>query len=240
MGNKMFEGMKIDIALLPTAALNGNATGVYYDMADFRKGIAILQVGAIAASFTSKIEVFQAKNSAALDAKLLTGATATITANTNVTSLTLALATVLNTHTIVINGLTFTAHTDTTAVALRQFAINGAGDTDDADQLVICLMDPVYGVPGVTATNNAGVVTLISTIPGGTVITAAQGVGATITVGTVKGQAFVEFDALTLESGFTHVATKVTTTSAQAVSAILLRGGQRKEIAQKVGASASV
>ena len=240
MGNKMFEGMKVDMGLLPTNALNGNATGSYYDLADYRKGIAILQVAAMAITKTAKIEVYQATNAAAGGAKLLTGATATITANVNVTSLTLALATVLNTHTIVINGLTFTAHTDTTTVANREFAIDGGNDTLDGDELVTCLSDPVYGVPGVTATNNAGTLTLVSTVPGATVITAAQGVGATITVATVKAQAYVEFDALTLESGFTHVATKVTTDGAMVVSAILLRGGQRAGITQKVGASASV
>lgn len=81
---------------------------------------------------------------------------------------------------------------------------------------------------------------MVSTVPGATTITAAQGVGATMTVATLAAQAYVEIDALTLESTFTHIACKVTTTSAQAVSAILLRGGQRVGISQKVGASASV
>lgn len=239
MGNKMFEGMKIDVGLLPTAALNGNATGVYYDLADYRKAIAVLQVGAIAATFTSKIEVFQATNAAAGSAKLLTGATATITANTNVTSATLTLVSTLNTHTVIINGLTFLAHTNTTVLASRQFSIAG-DDTADAVELALCINDPTYGVPGVTATGNANAITLTSTVPGATVITAAQGVGATITCATVLAQGYVEIDALTLEAGFTHVACKVTTTSAQVVSATLLRGGQRKEISQKIGASASV
>lgn len=238
MGNKMFEGMKIDVGLAPVS-LNGNSTGKYYDLADYRKAIAILQVGAMAASFTAKIEVFQAINAAGGSGALLAGATATITANTLVTSLTLTLATVLNTHTIIINGSTFTAHTDTTIVASRQFSIAGT-DTQDGDELVTCINDATYGVPGVTASNNAGVVTLVSTVPGATVITAAQGVGATITVATLSAQAYVELDALTLSDNFTHVACKVTTTSAQVVSATLLRGGQRVGITQKVGASASV
>ena len=233
--------MKVDVGLAPVS-LNGNSTGVYYNLADYRKAIAVLQVGAMAATFTAKIEVFQGTNAAGGSGALLAGATATITANTLVTSLKLTLATVLNTHTIIINGLTFTAHTDTTDVTLRQFAIDGGTDTLDADELCICLNDATYGIAalGLTATNNAGVVTIISTVPGAVVITAAQGVGATITVATLSAQAYVEVDALTLSDGFTHVACKVTTTSAQVVSATLLRGGQRKEITQKVGASASV
>lgn len=238
MGNKLYEGTKIDVGLAPVS-LNGNSTGKYYDLADYRKAIAILQVGAMAATFTAKIEVFQGTNAAGGSGALLAGATATITANTLVTSLTLALATVLNTHTVIINGLTFTGHTDTTTVASRQFSIAGT-DSQDADELCVCLNDATYGIPGVTATNNAGTVTLVSTVPGATVITAAQGVGATITVATLSAQAYVELDALTLSDNFTHVACKVTTTSAQVVSATLLRGGQRVGITQKVGASASV
>ena len=240
MGNKMFEGMKIDMGLLPTAALNGNATGVYYNLADYRKGIAILQVGAIAATFTSKIEVYQATNAAAGSAKLLTGATATITANTNVTSLTLALSTVLAGHTVTVNGLLFTAHANTTTVANREFDMDGTDD-EDATDLCTCLNDATYGIAplGLTAVNVSGTVTITSTVPGATLITATS-TGGTITVATVKAQAYVEIDALTLEAGFTHIACKVTTTSAQAVSAILLRGGQRVGISQKVGASASV
>ena len=239
MGNKIFEDIKIDVGVAPVS-LNGNSTSVYYDLADYRKAVGILEVAAMAITKTAKIEIYQATNAAAGSAKLLTGATATITANTNVTSLTLALATVLATHTIIINGLTFTAHGTTTTVANREFNIGGGTDTLDADELCICLNDATYGVPGATATNNAGTITLISTVPGATVFTAAEGVGATITVATLKAQAYVEIDALTLEAGFTHVATKITTDAAILVSSLLLRGGQRLGIAQKVGASASV
>lgn len=237
--NKMFEAMKIDVGVAPVSLATNNLTSVYYSLADYRKAIAIVEAAAMAITKTCLLEVYQAKNAAALSAKLLTGATATITANVSVTSLTLALATVLNTHTIIINGLTFTAHTNTTTVASRQFSISG-DDTADADELAICINDPTYGVPGVTATNVTGTLTLISTVPGATLITAAQGVGATITVATLKAQAYVELDALTLEDDFTHIATRVTTDSTQVVSTILLRGGQRVGISQKVGASASV
>ena len=238
--SKIFEEIKIDVGLAPVA-LNGNSIGVYYDLADYRKAIAVLQVGAMAASFTAKIEVFQGTDAAGESGALLAGATATITANALVTSLKLTLATVLNTHTIIINGLTFTAHTDTTTVANREFSIAGT-DAQDGDELCICLNDATYGIAalGLTATNNAGVVTIVSTVPGAVLVTAAQGVGATITVATLAAQSYVEVDALSLSDNFTHAACKVTTTSAQVVSATLLRGGQRKGITQKVGASASV
>lgn len=236
---KIFEEMKVDVGVAPVS-INGNSTSPYFNLADYRKAIAVVEAGLMAITKTVKLEVYQAKNAAAGSAKLLAGATATITANINVASLTLALSTVLVTHTIIINGLTFTAHTDTTTVALREFAIDGATDTLDGDELCICLNDPTYGVPGVTAVNNAGTITLTATDPGAEVITAAQGVGATITVATLKAEAYVELDALILEKDFTHVATKVTTDATIVISSLLLRGGQRVGITQAVGASASV
>jgi hypothetical protein len=61
--------------------------------------------------------------------------------------------------TIVIGGLTFTGHVDTTTVANREFDASG-DDTADAAELVTCINDATYGVPGVTATSALGVVTL--------------------------------------------------------------------------------
>lgn len=237
--NKLFEEVKIDIGVAPVSLASNNLTSPYFCLADYRKAIAIVEAGLMAITKTVKLEVYQAKNAAAGSAKLLTGATATITANVNVASLTMALATVLNTHTIIINGLTFTAHTNTTNVALRQFSI-ASSDTAAGDELAICINDPTYGVPGVTAVNVIGTVTLTATDPGGEVITAAQGVGATITVATLKAEAYIEIEALTLEDDFTHIATKVTTDATIVISSLLLRGGQRVGITQKVGASASV
>jgi len=236
--NKIYEQIKVDIGLKPTSLASTHGTGLYYPLADYRKAIAILQVGAMAAAATTKIEVFEATNAAAGSAALLTGATATITANTGVTSMTLTFATCLHTHSIVINGLTFTAHTNVEDKTIRQFDISGA-DTADALSLANCINDPDYGVPGITATPNAAVLTLTSTVPGATVLTTAHANG-TITMATLSGQAYIELDALTLSAGFTHIATKVTTSATIVAAATLLRGGQKVGITQKAAASASV
>ena len=238
MSNKIYEGIKLDIGLKPTSLATTNATGEYFSLADYRKAIAVLQVAAMAAAGTAKLEVYEATNASAGSAALLAGATATIAANTLVSSATLTLATVLNTHTVVINGLTFTGHTDTTTLADREFSISG-NDTADAVALCLCINDPTYGVPGITATPAAAVVTLTSTIPGATVLTLTE-TGSTITLATLMAQAYVELDALTLSAGFTHIACKVTTNATIVAGATLLRGGQRVGITQKVGASASV
>jgi hypothetical protein len=237
---KTYEEMKVDCGLPPTSLATANATGAYYSLAEFRKAIAILNVADMAKTKTCKIEVFQGKNSAGGSGALLAGATATITANVNVAALTLALSTVLATHTIIINGLSFLADAATTTVADREFSIAGGTDTLDGDELCTCINDPTYGVPGVTAVNDAGTITLTATDPGAVAITAAQGVGATITVATLRAVAYVEVDALTLSDDFTHVACKITTSDTIIAGAVLLRGGKRQAITQAVGASASV
>lgn len=236
--NKNYEALKIDIGLVSQALNNTNATGKYHHLKDYRSVLAVLSGGAMAKTKTTKLEVYQAKDAAGTSAKLVTGAAGTITANTLVTELTITLATVLNTETITINDLVFTAHTDTTTVADREFDISG-NDTADAAALVVCINDPTYGVPGVTASNAAAVITLVSTDPGATLITAAS-TDATFTVATTKAQAYVEVESLTLEADFTHVACKITTTANSNVAAVLLRGDARKGITQKTGASASV
>lgn len=236
--NKMYEDFKIDIGLPPTSLATTNATGAYFSLAEFRRAIGILQIANMVAGGSAKLEIFQATNAAAGSAKLITGATATIAANTNVTSLTIALNNMLNTQTITINGLVFTAHTDTTVLASRQFSIAG-DDAADGTLLASCINDPVYGCPGLTATGTS-TLTLVSTDPGAVAITASSAAGS-VTLATVRGQAYVEVDALTLESGFDHIACKVTTGAATVIcGAVLLRGGSRQAISHAVGASASV
>ena len=75
---------------------------------------------------------------------------------------TITLASAQANDTVIVNGLTYTAHASTTTVASRQFSIGG-DDTADAAALVTCLNDATYGVPGVTATSALGVVTLTAT-----------------------------------------------------------------------------
>ena len=235
--NKIFEENKFDVGLVSQALNNTNITGKYFPMAGYRSVLAILSGGAMAATKTTILQLMQALNAAAGSAKVVTLGVATITANTLVTELTLTLTTVLNGETVVINGLTFTGHTDTTTVADREFKIDG-DDTADAVALCVCINDPTYGVPGVTATSNVAVVTLVSTVPGATLITAVPG-DATIVAATTKAQAYVEIDPLILDGagGFTHIACKVTTTANSNVAVVLIRGKHIKAISQKVGGS---
>jgi hypothetical protein len=233
--NKLYEELKIDMGLEAQALDNTNVIGDYFPLAEYRDVLAILSGGAMAKTKTTILQLMQATNAAAGSAKVVTVGVATITANALVTELTITLATVLNTETVTVNGLVFTAHTDTTTLATRTFAIDGT-DTADAVEFCKCVNDPTYGVPGVTATNALGVVTLKSTIPNETLITAVSG-DATFTVATISAQSYVEIDPLILDDTFTHIAAKVTSTATGTIAVTLLRGKSRKAITQKVGAS---
>jgi len=71
----------------------------------------------------------------------------------------ITLASFANGDEVVIEGVTFTGHTDTTTPANREFDISGT-DTADATELVGLINNATYWVTGVTATSALGVVSL--------------------------------------------------------------------------------
>jgi len=110
-----------------------------------------------------------------------------INLQTRVGAQTLTLASVANGDSVTINGLTFTAHTDTTSKADRQFSISG-DDAADAAALAGLINDPVYGVPGLTATIADAVVTVTARDWTNTTVTVADAAAtmtAAVTGGTV-------------------------------------------------------
>jgi len=236
--NLMTEAAKFDLGIVPQTLNNSNVTGRYYAAKPYRRALAVLQVGALAATKTAKIEVFEAKDAAGTSAQLLTGATATVTANAAVTEMTIALATVLAGEAITINGLTFTAHATVTTAANREFSISG-NDTADAAELATLINDATYGVPGVTATAATGTVTLKATDPGETTITTSSA-ASTFTIATTQAEAYVEVNGLALSATYTHIAAKITSTGNGSVAALLMRGDARAGITQNVGASAAI
>lgn len=245
MSKKLIDRNKIDIGLVGQSLASTNATGKYYDMQNYRRILATLIGGALAAGGSAKIELLQATDAAGTGAKgIPTTAdqtSATAAANTLVTKATLVLATVLNGDIVKINGLTFTAHTDTTTKSARQFSISG-NDAADATALASCINDATYGVPGVTASVNSATITLVATNPGEKLITIADA-AATITAATTEYLAYVEADVsqLDIANDFRYVAVKVTTTSATSICAVLMeRGEGRFAPDQQVAAGATV
>lgn len=227
---------KVDIALKPQALNNTNATGRYFDMQMFRKALFWLTGGAMAATKTTKIEILQAKDLEGTGAKAVTGAEATITANTAVTEATLTCANVQATEGVTINGVEFVAEA-AEDLPNHVFTV-GTDDTTCAASLVKAINVADLGI---TATSALGVVTLKVTNPGETTITIADA-DATITAATTEAQAYVEVDvgSLDLAEGYEYIAAKVTTTANTVVAVDIIRGDGRFEPEQAVGASASV
>ncbi|MBO8169968.1 MAG: hypothetical protein H0Z35_12410 [Thermoanaerobacteraceae bacterium] len=233
MVKRISEDMKIDVGLVSQALNNSNVTGRYFDMSKYRKALAVLIGGAMAAGTTSKVEFLQASDANGTGSKVIAGAAATITANANVTAAQVVVGTPANGETVTVNGIVFTK-ASATNTANREFA--------DAAGLETCINDETYGVPGVTATNNAGTVSLVATDPGETTITLSSSDAVNLTCSTIQAVAYVEISAsqLDLTNDFTHVAAKVTTTANTNVAVVLLRGNARFSPSQKVAASAVI
>jgi hypothetical protein len=237
----MLEQNKVDVGLVPQALNNTNVTGAYHPMRYHDELLAVLLVGAMAATKTAKLELYQATDATGSGGEAITGKSATGTANTLVNKATLTLATVLAADTVTINGLVFTAHASTTTKASRQFSIAGT-DAQDATELAACINDTDYGVPGVLATVNSNVITLTSTEPGETTITVATS-GSTVTLATVEAAIAVPLLAEEMKvneaTPFTHVAAKVTVTANTTVSVLFIRNNQRYQFGQALAATGS-
>jgi hypothetical protein len=235
---QLYKRAKFDIGLVAQALNNTNATGRYFKMDMWRKLIAILNGGAMAATKTTTIEILQATDIEGTGAKGIPStagqtATAEITANEKVTEATIALAAAAATDKVEVNGITYTMAAATDATK-KEFA--------DAAGLVACINHATYGVENVIASDSGTTVTVRSGDGVTTLTVTGTNVAGTVTVATTQAQAFVEVDvgSLDLENGFEYVAVKVTTTANSVVSAELIRGDGRFEPEQSVGASAVV
>lgn len=234
---RLSDTIKVDIGVAPQALNNSNVTGKYYKMSMWRRVLAKLSVGSMAAGTTAAVELLQATSAGGANAKGIPddagqAAKAEITANTKVTEMTVTVGTPADGDTITINDVTFTKAAATDATK-REFA--------DAAGLETCINDPDNGVPGVTASNNAGIVTLTASEAGETTITASK-TGAALTLATTKAQAFVELDVskLDINNGFEYVAARVATTANTVVGVELIRDSGRFSPEQQVGASAVI
>jgi hypothetical protein len=233
--NKVSDTLKIDVGLAPVSLATTNATGDYLPMANYRRILFLVNAAAMAVTKTVVAQLYQATDADGTSAKVITGATITITANTKVKAATVTLATFTAGNVIVINGLTFTAHASTTTKSTRNFSIAGS-DTQDGDELVSCINDATYGVPGVVASNSSGTVTLKATDAASVTVVGVVTIGV---AATLRADGFVEVSASDLDTvnGFDHVAVKLTTDATIVVGASAVRGSERYTPVQFVGGS---
>lgn len=82
----LYKRIKVDNGLTAQDLTASNKTGSYFNMAMYRKALAILNIGALAAGTNAKIELYQAIDAAGTNAKLIDGASAAITATNAMTS----------------------------------------------------------------------------------------------------------------------------------------------------------
>lgn len=197
--------------IIPSQSVASTTVTSEYLTARFYRTIGMgINCGTMAVGNTVTLQGVQGTDSNGTGKKNITGATCTVTANTNVAEATATLVTVAAGETIVINGITFTADAATTTVADREFSVAGT-DATDATNLQTCINDPVYGVPNVHAERVSNVLTLVATEETGATVTA---VGDThITVATALAGAYMELstDLLDTANGYDHLALDVTT-----------------------------
>lgn len=225
--DRVFENDKITIGLTPQA-LNGTATGRYFDVSDSAAVLAVVEIGAMAKDATCAIKLKEAKDADGTDAADISGATCTITANTNVTSAKIVVTSPANGKVVVVNGITMTKAA-ATATASKEFA--------NADGLAACIN---AACDGLTATNAAGTITILVDDVDATLITLTSNDATNLTVSTLSAIAYVDLvvDNLQINDGFTHVALVVTNSASMTVSGTLVRYGNRhKPVVQKVAAN---
>jgi hypothetical protein len=228
--NKIQEDVKVDIGLVAQTLSNTSAAGDWLPMRGYRKALAILNGGAMAATKVTTLAFLQAQDGGGTGSKPISGKEGTIAANVKVTQATVDLTSVANTDVVTINGIAFTkAGSD--AIPDRTFK--------DAAGLVALVNDKTWGVAGIVASANGAVVTLKADPKGEQTVTVTKTENAgTITLATVMAQALVEIEHFDLDhaNGYSHVAIQVTTTGSTVVSAVLLRGAAQGGITQYAGA----
>jgi len=231
---RLHEESRMIVGLLPQVLDNNNVTGGY---APFKTGYlrAWLQVAAMAATKTAKIELLQATDAGGTAAKAVkdqaaVAIAAEITANTLVSEVTIDLTAAVATDKVTVNGVVFTM-AGATDVTKREFA--------DAAGLVLCINSAAYGVAGVVAAAVGAVVTVSSSPLGETAITAVgTNVAGTVVVATTHAQAFVDVPVglLDLHGGYYWAGAKVTTTATSVVAVVFDFYPARWSQAQAVGA----
>lgn len=250
MNKRLVEDVKFMTSALPQAFTGATATvngrGVKLDNA--RKAAFRYQIGDVASTDTDyTLSVLEATDAGVTGARNIGNAAATPTvtlervadgciADANIVELTLV--TPANEDVVTINGVTFTAHTDTTDLDLNQFAIDGT-DEEDAEQLVLCINN---ALPNLIATNTAGAVTIQSRNPGQETITVTDinDISNIVPV-TIEVTGIIEVDASALSDGYDHVFPRAVTSGTSAAATLhitAITGNDRYVVEQQSGGNA--
>lgn len=236
MNLNIYDYMKIDTAVgMVTTPLP--VTGFYFNLGESQHTAFLFTIGTVIQDTRNCVgQLYQAKDAAGTDSKVISGATCTLMANVNAKQTTASLNSVVPGNTLVVNGLTYTAHATTTNYANREFSIAG-GDDSGADELADCINHPEYGVVGITAVKTSvHLITMTPTIPGVGYITTVGGYTITVRSQATEGIIEVNADMLDYINGYNHVAIKLTPSTTLYMYSIILRGYNRYTPKQFFGA----
>lgn len=229
---RLSETLKLDIALpQTTVAAGATANSAFFKLSAFERALFIAELGAMADTATSVIQVLEAPDATGVGAQplitIVNGVpipvAATVTANTKVAAATFTAAAADVGATCKVNGVTFTgaAAADPTK---NEFRANELDDAETAASLAAVINAAGLGV---TATADQAVVTVVPAIPGESTLT-VEGTAVVLVAATVKALAYVEVLADHLTDGMTHVGVAVTSAVSNIPTAVtLIRGGAR-------------
>lgn len=232
------ERYKIDLGLVGQTINGSNGTGPYFPVKGYRRFLAVCTDGASVLDKTTQIEWLQATALAGTGAKVVKQAnestgteskavtTAAATTITGATEITIIPNNISAEDTITINGVTFTAHADTTTAANREFAINGT-DAQDATALYGLLTNAKYGIEdlGIAVTDSTSGTLTLRALGDDCVLTVATSNASRIPIAITKQIVYSEIgiDDLDIDGGFVYVAPKVTKAGNGIVSVVVLR-----------------
>ncbi len=237
--NKSYENLQIDIGLEPQSLASTNATGPYYDMAEYRECLAVTNIGNITAGGTVACQIRQAATSTGGSAADLTSRVATVAANVKVKAQTVTCTTGTTGDIIAwtIDGTTYTyTAADGGSSTGGEFSTTGS-TTVTATNILACIDDSVLGfdTDKAFATSDAAIVTVQA--KDGYYLDSIAETGDFTTIATTKANSYVWFGGEELTTGLPFIATKVTTASNTGIcSTVLIRGKKKGAIDEKVGA----
>lgn len=237
---RLYEGISVDIALEPQSIASTNVSGSYYDMAEYREALCILNCGNISSGGTVAIQVLEATGSTGTGSQDLTSFVATISScvKSKALTVTCSTGTAGDTLTFTIDGTDY-AYTaaDGGASSGGEFSTTGT-TTVTATNILACINDATLGfdTDKAFATSASNVVT-VNAHDGYYLDSIAQ-TGAFMTPATTKANAYCWLDSMDLTADYTHIGTKITTASNTSIcSAVIVRGKSKGAIEQKVGSS---
>lgn len=214
MASKLSERLHVVAAYEPSTINNTSATGRYIPMERCTRMLAVLNSSAAAAGKTVKLELFQAKTVAGGNAELITGKTATFTANVKANKVLLNLTNAANTD--VLNISVFDKAGTENAY---EYTMAATGDDTFANAAALIVL--LNAIPGLIATASSEVVT-VSCKDGYTVTVVLTNTVGTGTASTLQSTIYLDLNESEMDAadGFLFVAPKVTTTSTAGVHSV--------------------